>query len=104
VADTDLDKTGNYYVVFEHQDTWLFLTPQGWVAHQTGPYPIFQTGALSGGSAEVLLNADVREYIGARLYVGYGLTENDMTPLSNSNLTRVIVKSGVCPQAAFLTD
>lgn len=87
VADADLGKTGNYYVVFDHQDTWLFLTPQGWVVHQTGPFPIFQTGALFGGSAAVLSNADVREYIGARLYVGYGLTESDM--VTNSKYAHV---------------
>ncbi|MDO8909766.1 MAG: ice-binding family protein [Pseudohongiella sp.] len=87
VADADLGKTGNYYVGFNFQNAWLFMTPQGWVAHSTGPYPVFETSALLGGTAVLLTNADVTAYVGGQLYVGYGLTESDM--LNNNKYAHV---------------
>ncbi|MEX0737786.1 MAG: ice-binding family protein [Pseudohongiella sp.] len=78
VADADLGLTGNYYVGFNYDDSWLFLTPEGWVAHTTGPYPVFETSVLSGGTAVLITNADVSSLIGGQLYLGYGLNDSDM--------------------------
>lgn len=78
VADADLGQTGNYYVGFNFDSSWLFLTPAGWVDHSTGPYPVFESGVLQGGTAVLVSNVDVTSLIGGQLYLGYGLTESDM--------------------------
>lgn len=100
VADADLGKIGNYYVGFNHQNTWLFLTPTGWVTHTTGPYPVFERSALVNGTAVVLTNANMSSYIGGQLYVGYGLTQASM--LTNNTYASVytVVAPPVVPPVA----
>lgn len=78
IADADIGKDGHYYVGFNIQNDWLFLTPTGWVAHNSGPLPAFQSSPLVSGSAVIVANADVTQYPGGQLYLGYGLTEDDM--------------------------
>ncbi|MDO9477627.1 MAG: ice-binding family protein [Pseudohongiella sp.] len=78
IADADIGKDGHYYVGFNFKNDWLFLTPVGWVAHSSGPLPAFQSSPLVSGSAVIVANADVTQYPGGQLYLGYGLTEDDM--------------------------
>lgn len=98
VADADLGKVGNYYVGFNFENAWLFMTPQGWVSHATGPYPIFERSALVSGTAVLLSNADVSSYVGGQLYVGYGLTESDM--LNNNKYALVYTVAATDEQPA----
>lgn len=78
VADADIGRTGNYYAGFNFGSSWYFLTPQGWTAFNSGPVPVLATTTLNSGSAVLFANTDLSSYIGAKLYIGYGLTESDM--------------------------
>lgn len=80
VADADLGRTGNYYAGFNFQNSWYFMTPRGWVAYTlgSGAVPVYATTTLYSGTAVFVANTDFSSYIGAQLYIGYGLTENDM--------------------------
>lgn len=80
VADADLGKTGNYYAGFNFGDSWYFLTPQGWAGYTlgSGTVPVLATTTLYSGSSVLFANTDLSAYIGAQLYIGYGLTESDM--------------------------
>ena len=104
VADADLGLMGNYYVGFNFENSWLFLTPEGWVAHSTGPYPVFETSALQGGTAVLLTNADVTSFVGGQLYLGYGLTESDMLNNAKYALVYTVTADAVIngPSAVLL--
>lgn len=80
VADADLGLTGNYYAGFSFEDDWYFMTPQGWTMYTlgSGAVPVLATTTLYSGSAELFANTDLSSYVGAQLYIGYGLTESDM--------------------------
>lgn len=87
VADADLGKTGNYYAGFSFENSWYFLTPQGWTTYSTGTVPVLATTTLYSGSAVLFADADLTSYVGAQLYIGYGLTESDM--LANAKYSMV---------------
>ena len=89
VADADLGLTGNYYAGFSFENSWYFLTPQGWTAYTlgTGAAPILATTALYSGSAELFATTDLSSYVGAQLYIGYGISEADM--LANATYAMV---------------
>lgn len=78
VADADLGKTGNYYAGFKFGNDWYFMTPQGWAAYSSGIVPVYATTTLFSGTAELVANTNFSSYVGAQLYIGYGLTESDM--------------------------
>lgn len=80
VADADLGATGNYYAGFNYQNDWYFMTPQGWVAYTlgSGTVPVYATTSLYSGTSVLFANTDLSSYVGAQLYIGYGLTESDM--------------------------
>ncbi len=78
VADADVGVTGNYYAGFNFENKWYFLTAQGWVDYSTGTVPVLATTSLQSGSAVLFANTNLSAYIGAQLYIGYGLTESDM--------------------------
>lgn len=89
VADADLGKTGNYYAGFNYQNSWYFLTSQGWKAYTlgSGAVPVLATTTLYSGSAVLFANTDLSSYVGAQLYLGYGLTEANM--LANEKYSMV---------------
>lgn len=78
VADADVGRTGNYYAGFNFGSSWYFLTPQGWTAFNSGAVPVLARTTLNSGSAVLFANTDLSSYVGAKLYIGYGLTESDM--------------------------
>jgi len=78
VADADLGRPGNYYVGFNFENNWYFLTPQGWVDNSTGSVPVYATTNLYSGSAVLVKDTNFSSYIGAKLFIGYGLSESDM--------------------------
>lgn len=78
VADADASRRGNYYVGFNFENQWFFLTPQGWVDDNLGVLPIYATSDLYSGSEVLVQNTDLSGYMGGELYLGYGLTESDM--------------------------
>lgn len=63
VTDADLGKTGNYYAGFSFENSWYFLTPQGWTNYSTGTVPVLATTILYSGSAVLFANADMRSYV-----------------------------------------
>ena len=89
VADADLGLTGNYYAGFSFENSWYFLTPQGWTAYTlgTGAVPVLATTALYSGSSVLFANSDLSSYVGAQLYIGYGVSEADM--LANATYAMV---------------
>ncbi|MDP1931836.1 MAG: ice-binding family protein [Gammaproteobacteria bacterium] len=92
VADADLGKSGNYYVGFNHNGSWYFNTPAGWVPFYNGAVPIYASGSLISGTAPLLNNENMSAFIGAQLYIGYGLTESDM--VNNSKYALVYTVTG----------
>lgn len=78
IADADLGMSGNYYAGFNFNDEWYFNTPQGWVPYSSGTVPVYGSAALISASSVLLVNEDVSNYIGAQLYIGYGLSQSDM--------------------------
>lgn len=78
VADADVGRTGNYYAGFNFGSSWYFLTPQGWTSFNSGAVPVLATTTLNSGSAVLFANTNLSSYVGAKLYIGYGLTESDM--------------------------
>jgi hypothetical protein len=78
VADADVGLRGNYYVGFNFQDKWYFLTPQGWVEDNLGVLPIYATADLRSRSETLVKDTDLSSYIGGQLHLGYGLTQSDM--------------------------
>jgi hypothetical protein len=78
VADADVGLNGNYYLGYLYNDAWSFLTLEGWVPYSTGTVPIYANGPLASASGEVINNIDLTAFIGAQVYVGYGLTQSDM--------------------------
>lgn len=87
VADADLGLPGNYYAGFNFENAWYFLTPQGWVDYSTGTVPVLASTNLYSGSAVLVADTDFSNYVGAELYIGYGLTESDM--LNNAKYSMV---------------
>lgn len=87
VADADLGQPGNYYAGFNFENAWYFLTPQGWVDYSTGTVPVLASTNLYTGSAVLVADTDFSNYVGAELYIGYGLTESDM--LDNAKYSMV---------------
>ncbi|MEX2131957.1 MAG: ice-binding family protein [Pseudohongiellaceae bacterium] len=92
VADADLGKTGNYYVGFNHDANWYFNTPTGWVFYSSGTVPVYATTSLVSGTAQLISNENMSAYIGAQLYLGYGLSESDM--VNNSKYALVYTVTG----------
>lgn len=78
VADADLGLNGNYYVAFNYNNDWYFNSPQGWILYDGGTAAVYGSGSLINGTTVLLDGDDLSGVIGAELYIGYGLTENDM--------------------------
>jgi len=78
VAREDVGRPGHIYVGASVAGRWFFLTPQGWVAWTTGVLPVYASGTLVSQSLPIATGVDVSGLAGARVYVGYGLTEADM--------------------------
>lgn len=95
IADADIGKNGNYYVAFSHNDDWYFDSPQGWVLFSGSPAPIYASGSLSSETAVLITDADFSSFIGAQLYLGYGLTESDMVNNAKSALVYTITGESV---------
>lgn len=78
IADSDIGKDGNYYIVYKNNDAWFAHNGSQWVEYASGVLPTYATGALVSSSLVLAQDIDLSEIIGAQLYIGYGLTENDM--------------------------
>jgi len=78
VADADAGRNGNYYLAFIFQQTWYANNGTGWVRYDGGALPIYAAGLLANQTGVVVRNEDVSSLVGGRLYVGYGLTQDDM--------------------------
>lgn len=104
VADADLDLPGNYYAGFNFENAWYFLTPQGWVDYSTGTVPVFAATNLYTGSAVLVADTDFSNYVGAELYIGYGLTESDMLDNAKYSMVYTITADSVAqgPAAVLL--
>lgn len=95
VADADLGQTGNYYAGFNYENSWYFLTPQGWASYNSGTVPVLATTTLYSGSAVLFADTDLSSYIGAQLYIGYGLTESDMINSGKYSLVYTVTANAV---------
>lgn len=95
VADADVGMNGNYYVAFNYGDDWYFNTPQGWVLLAGDTAPAYTSGPLSSGTAVLLNGDDLSDFIGAQLYIGYGLNESDMVANSKYALVYTVTEEAV---------
>ena len=78
VADADIGKTGAVYLGFIFNDIAHFNNGAAWVPYVGGALPIYAAGTLGNASAVVVRNENLSALVGGMLYLGYGLTENDM--------------------------
>lgn len=95
IADAELGLSGIYYAAFNHNADWYFFSPQGWILHNGGPLPGYPTDSLSSVTAELVTATDLSSFIGAQLYLGYGLSENDMLANSKHALTYTVTEDSV---------
>ena len=78
VADADAGHSGNVYLVANVGSAWYVHNGNTWLAWSSGPLPVYAAGTLTNRSIEVLRNVDMSALAGTTVYLGYGLTENDM--------------------------
>ncbi|MEX0963950.1 MAG: ice-binding family protein [Pseudohongiellaceae bacterium] len=95
VADADLGLPGNYYMAFIFEDSVYMLSSQGWVDYSTGTAPFIGTSALASGTTVLFTDTDFSGFVGAQLYIGYGLTENDMAANGKFALVYTVIEDGV---------
>ncbi len=77
-ADADLGQSGVAYVGVNFNNLWFFNSNAAWVQYSGGAAPVYAAGPIASGSFDVVRNADVSSLVGAKVYVGYGLSQNDM--------------------------
>jgi hydroxybutyrate-dimer hydrolase len=72
-------QNGNFYVAANLGGSWYFKTASGWQAWSSGALPVYASGPLTARTVPVLAaDLDLGGVVGAQLYVGYGLSDNDM--------------------------
>ena len=73
-------RTGNYYAAAQLANgQWYFMNSAGdFIPYSGGSLPILATGTLAGRGVMVLSHANVAPFVGAMVYVGFGLDEADM--------------------------
>lgn len=91
VADADVGMNGLYYLGYLYQGTWHFLTPQGWVIYTGGTVPVYTSGPLASASGQVISNVDLRDLVGAQVYLGYGRSQSDMIDNGKNALVYTVV-------------
>lgn len=82
IRDSDIGRSGNIYLAADTSAGWYIHNGTSWVLWSSGALPVYSAGALSSGSFDVVRNVDMSFLGGTQVYVGYGLSENDM--LANS--------------------
>jgi len=97
IADADQGRVGNIYLGFRLQQIWLLNNGSGWVRYEGGPLPIYAAGPLTTRSIEVARNADLSSLVGGQLYVGYGLTEAELSAKSQYGLIYTVVADTTAP-------
>ena len=104
VAEADLGLGGNYYAGLTYDSTVYFLTPQGWTLYSTGPVPSYPTNALVSGTIEIITDVNLSAFVGAQLFIGYGLNESDMVTDSKYALVYTVTEESVAqgPAAVLL--
>lgn len=76
-------------------DEWYFNVPQGWVLYDGDIAPVYASGLLTSGTAVLINEEDLSGFIGAQLYLGYGLSENDMVANGKYALVYTITAESV---------
>lgn len=78
IDSADYGVSGHSYLGFNFQNTWIFHNGSDWVPWISGALPIYSSGPIRNQTIEVVRDLDVSSLVGGELYVGYGLSENDM--------------------------
>lgn len=92
IADADVSRSGNIYLGFNYNQQWVFNNGAGWVLFTGGVAPIYLAAPLANRTIDVVRNADMSSLVGGKVYVGYGLTQDDM--LSNGKFGMVYTVTG----------
>ena len=74
----DAGRNGNVYLAAAVGNALFLHNGASWVPWSGGPLPIYSVGLLANQSIELVRNADLSAFVGTQIYVGYGLSENDM--------------------------
>jgi hypothetical protein len=102
IADADIGKAGNYYMRLEFQQAPYFHNGIGWILFEGGDLPVYITAPLTNLSIEVLHHRDMSGLVGAQLYVGYGLSEEDMISKHKYAMVYTIIpNAAVSPVSNF---
>lgn len=79
VASHDSGLSGKLYVVAVLPSGDVYsLTSEGWSASMSRIQSHAEVRQLGVHDIQILVNQDVRKFVGAKIYVGYGLDESDM--------------------------
>lgn len=78
VATLDAGRQGNFYVGKLLNGQWQLYTGSGWVPYTGGALPVYASGPLASRSIQVFSNANLSGESGAQIYVGYGLSDDDL--------------------------
>lgn len=97
IADADVGKMGNVYVAFQHDNTWLFHNGSGWVSASVDSIPVYASGPLASRSIDVTRDLDMSGLVGGQVYVGYGVTENDMVTNNKFAMVYTVAASTTAP-------
>lgn len=97
IADADIGLSGNDYIGFNFYNTWFFNNGTEWVMFDGGAVPVYSTAPLAGHTINVVRNIDLSGLVGGKLYVGYGLNENDMMAKNKYGMVYTVTADTTAP-------
>ncbi len=101
IGDADVGQYGNVYLAAMVGSAWFAHNGADWVQWSGGSLPVYAVGPLANRSIEVVRNADLSTLVGTQVYVGYGLSENDMLTYGKYGLVYTIASQSVDPFVAL---
>lgn len=78
VASADAGRNGNFYVGRLQNNQWHLHNGTTWVPYDGGTVPPYSSGALSSRQIRIFDNENVQSLIGAQIFAGYGIDQNDL--------------------------
>jgi len=78
ISTADLGQPGLTYLVAFFQNQWFIHDGSQWLLYTDGPLPAYRNALLIDRNIEVFREVNLTSLIGAQVFVGYGLDENDM--------------------------
>lgn len=78
VATADTGKSGSLYVAYLLNGQWMAHNGSTWVSYTGGNLPAYANGTLATRQIQIFNNENVRNLVGAQIFVGYGTSDIEM--------------------------